>query len=91
MSNWENKFSSQGIHYSRYIASFNKELIKYISAGNKYERFGYREDILNWLTKYCEVSEEEAVEIANLAEDGKLELEGSAMMAFKRYSVDKDP
>ncbi len=89
MSYWENKFSSQGIYYSRYIASFNEELIKYILAGNKYDRFGYRDDILNWLKKYCELSEEEAVEIANLAESGKLELEVLAMIAFKGYSYDK--
>lgn len=64
---FENKITKQGIHYSRYIASYTKEAIK---AG----RPVYRDELIEWL-RLVGVEPEESIEIANLAGNGKMELE----------------
>lgn len=67
---FENKISSQGIHYSRYVASYFKELSK---LGLRF----YRKPFLEWLFDIG-LDKREMYEITNYAENGKLELEGSA-------------
>ncbi|WP_458459319.1 hypothetical protein [Pseudobutyrivibrio sp.] len=68
--NFENKLSSQNVHYSRYIASFVKE------CSRLGVRFGY-DKFLNWLTGLG-LKEDEAMDIAMLAFCGRVELEVSA-------------
>lgn len=72
MANWDNKISSQGIHYSRYGASYRKELEK---LGMRF----YWSEFIDWLIKIG-LREDEVYDIANMAECGKLELETSAMV-----------
>ena len=74
--NFENKISSQGIHYSRYIASYMKE-------ANKLGVRFYFKAFKEWLMKIG-LSEQESYEIACLADNGKLELEVSAMVFLTR-------
>ena len=72
---WENKISSQGIHYSRYIASYMRELN---DAGKPFLRGIF----MIWLRKIG-LTDEEVREIEFLATNGKLELETSARKFIK--------
>lgn len=74
---FENKKTHNGIHYSRYIASWKK-------MGGKIYRGGLFEQ---WLKKEG-LTEEEISDILLLAENGKLELEYSARM-FMRENKEK--
>lgn len=64
---FENKVSSQGIHYSRYIASWVNEL-------RHPEKFSFRQ----WLSEELKLPEEEVKDIYDMYTNGKLELEVSA-------------
>lgn len=64
---FENKISSQMIFYSQYIAAY----VKIIS---KLGRPFIRKQFIKWLLDLG-LSEQEAREIAKLADNGKLELE----------------
>ena len=69
--NFENKISSIGVHYSRIIASWRKE------GGNVYPSH-------RWNTKFTEwahsigCTDEEIIDMTDLATNGKMELEASA-------------
>ncbi len=77
--NWDNKVTSNGIHYSRYIASW-------INAGNT--RFGFwGSRFAAWL-KSVGCTEEEVHDILCMANDGKLELETSARFFTKARQED---
>lgn len=65
---FENKLTHNGIHYSRYIASWKR-------AGGKIYRGGLFE---RWLREKEQLNDEEISNILLLAENGKLELQGSA-------------
>ena len=67
---FENKKSSQDIHYSRYLASYLNELW----GSGKLFRWG---NFYRWLLSIG-LSKEEAREIEYWSSCGKLELEGSA-------------
>lgn len=71
---FENSISSQGIHYSRYIASW-------AIVGGNVKRL---KDFLRRLG----LPEEEIQEIYNLATNGKLELETAAKLLLKEASTE---
>ena len=81
---FENKISSQGIHYSRYCASWNKE-VKYAYGRGTPIKVGMDE----WLIEIG-LPKDEAREIVNFNINGKLELEESARMTIKKYSTGEE-
>lgn len=70
---FENKLTHNGIHYTRYIASWKR-------AGGKIYRGGLFE---RWLREQEKLTDEEVSDILLLAENGKLELQGSAKAFMK--------
>ena len=70
---FENKLTHNGIHYSRYIASWKREGGKIFGKG-LFER---------WLKETQELTDEEIREIMLLATNGKFELESSAREFMK--------
>ena len=65
---FENKKTHNGIYYSRYIASWR-------NVGGKIYREGLFEQ---WLREVQKLTDEEICDIMLMAENGKIELEGSA-------------
>lgn len=80
MNEWTNKLDSRGIYYSRYIASWANE-------GGTFQHEGLW-DFKDWL-KSLGLDDEEIIEIAFLANNGKLELEVNAK-EFMKNSKRKD-
>ena len=74
---FENKLTSNGIYYSRYIASWRR-------MGGRIYRGGLFEQ---WLKKEG-LTDEEVSDVLLLAENGKLELEYSAKL-FLRENVER--
>ena len=79
---FENKLTHNGIHYSRYIASW-------IKAGgdlhfSKYSNFAKWLKELQWLT------DDEIRDICNLADNGKMELEESVTLWLMMKAMDED-
>ena len=72
---FENKLTHNGIHYSRYIASWRRK-------GGKIYRGGLFE---KWLKEKEELTDEEIAEILIMAENGKLELQDSAEQFMKEH------
>ena len=64
---FENKITHNGIHYTRYIASWTK-------VGQKITRHGLFQ---KWLKEQEQLTDQEIYEITELALNGKLELEES--------------
>ena len=64
---FKNEVTHNGIHYSRYIASWNK------AGGRTYGRL-FKE----WLRDYQELTDDEIKDIIEMATNGKMELEFSA-------------
>lgn len=77
---WENRFSSQDIRYSRYIASYMKELSK---AGKRF----YSDEFADWLL-LIGLSSDEINDIVHLADCGKMELELKAQAYIKSVYTD---
>ena len=79
--NWDNRFTHNGIHYSRYIASW-------IKAGNT--RFGWvSSSFAAWLESVgCD--DQEIHDILMMANEGKLELELSAERFRKEHEDDEE-
>ena len=77
---FENKIVN-GDYYSRYIASYYK-------IANKLGVRVYRDEFLTWLNAVG-VPEKEAREIANLADNGKLELETFARQYLETLNKEK--
>lgn len=77
MDEFENKVTTYGIHYTRYVASWMK------SGGSIYRRGLFQK----WLKECCKLTDREIYEITNLAMNGKLELEVSA----EQYLKARDP
>lgn len=76
---FENKLTHNGIHYSRYIASWRK-------MGGKIYRGGLFE---KWLIEEG-LTEDEISDILNLAENGKMELEMSAQIFIIQHKEDSN-
>lgn len=72
---FENKLTHNGIHYSRYIASWRRE-------GGKIYRGGLFE---RWLKETQHLTDEEVDDILLMAENGKMELESSASAFMKEH------
>ena len=72
----ENKKTHNGIHYSRYIASW-------YGVGGKY----YGDKFAEWLKTTQELTDDEIREIRELATCGKLELEYSAGQFLKTFKI----
>ncbi len=66
---FENKLTHNGIHYSRYIASWLK-------VGGQIH---YRGLFQKWLKEREQLTDEEIYEITEMARNGKLELQESAL------------
>lgn len=82
-----NKVSSQGIHYSRYIASWAKEGGNFLGYYERLEHDGKireRSPFCQWLASLG-LNEEEIYEIWKMAASGKMELESSAMRFMRGY------
>lgn len=79
MNEFENKIV--GITYaSRYIASWTKVHTK------NHEAVYFGPLFMEWLTKECGLSDEDARYVKNLAENGKLEFETNAWEFLKRFN-----
>ena len=76
---FENKLTHNGIHYSRYIASW-------INADGDLHFNQYRSRFANWLRATQALTDKEVQEICELAENGKLELEISARNFIKNVN-----
>lgn len=72
---WQNRFSSQGIRYSRYIASYVKEVA---ISGRRF----YICEFSDWI-KAIGLSDDEIRDIVHLADCGKMELEMKAKAYIK--------
>lgn len=76
---FENKKTSCGIYYSRYIASW-------ANVGRGFGPVYYRDEFFKWLIEVgC--TENEAYEIVELANCGKVELEDSARLFYRDEHV----
>ncbi len=79
MYSFENKETKRGIRYSRYIASWAK-------IGRKYGPVYFNGEFKRWLIMVgC--NEEEANEIAELADCGKIELEDTVELFYRNEHV----
>ena len=77
---FENKISSNGIHYSRYIMSWIRK------GGGSHMTISSL--FAKWLREVEKLPEEEVREICNLASNGKLELEESVKSFIKENDPD---
>lgn len=75
MKTWENGITSQGIHCSRYIASYMKSC-------SQLKTGFYWSEFRKWL-RMIGLSEDEINHISFLADNGKMELETNAKMFLK--------
>ena len=80
---FENKKASNGVHYSRIIASWHKEASKY-----GMRRFIYEDEFRKWLST-LNLTEEEQQDIYHLATNGKMELEDDACRFLKENCTDQ--
>jgi len=86
LDEFQNKIASNGVYYSRIIASWVSSERRAVVPGIKIELFrGHFED---WLTELG-LPEEEIREIKYLAENGKMELEDSAYKFLVRRKTEK--
>ena len=76
MSTFENKVTKvQGVHYSRYIAAWNRTLLKVLRRDHPESYLSYYgKAFKTWLKDNC-CTEEEINDICNMAECGKMEIE----------------
>lgn len=75
---FENKATSVGIFYTRYIMSW-------IRVGGTIPKRGPLEPFETWLRSLGHLTEEEIRDIKNLATEGKMELESNAKKFLKEY------
>jgi len=80
MYNFENKKTRNGIHYSRYIASYMKECFK---RGKRFWAYQFKE----WL-RTEQLSEQEIDDICEMADCGKMELETKAYLFLKNRDTE---
>lgn len=86
MSTWENKVTQvQGVHYSRYIASWTHIALKQMryKHASRFMTF-HSEEFKEWLKANC-CTDDEINDICNMAECGKLELEGNCGPYVERW------
>ena len=87
----ENKISSQGIPYSRYIASWAKSIGDFSGCYAKVKNPRgphHRSYFADWLD-HLGLPEEEVYEIYKIATDGKFELESDAVKFYKSLETIK--
>lgn len=70
-----NKKTSEGVHYSRYIASW-------VNAGG-YDKYGFEEEFILWL-QGLHLTSDEINDIRFMATNGRLELERSVSDFLRR-------
>ena len=83
MERFINKIASNGVHYSRIIASWMKEASEF---GMK--RFIYEDQFQRWL-ETLGLTKEERYEIYYLATNGKMELESNAYKFLQENCKDE--
>ena len=75
---FENKLTHNGIHYSRYVASW---IIAGVSKLTAYRN----QDFESWLRESQKLTEEEIQDIHEIYSNGKMELESSARLWIKEH------
>ena len=75
---FENKLSHNGIHYSRYIASW------IIAGGSKLAAY-INQDFESWLRDSQKLTESEIQDIREIYTNGKMELESSAKLWIEEH------
>ena len=83
LKDFENKIASNGVHYSRIIASWMKEASSF---GMK--RYIYEDQFQRWLGSLG-LTETEQYEIYYLATNGKMELESNAYKFLQENCKDE--